>query len=169
MGLDMKKKNEAAVESIARLFDEECVVLAQVEEMQERIETAVYEKRWTDFEDAQRGLEALSARLRELEARRLALFSANGESVGPENFYLWAAALPAEPRERLMDAYRALKFKTAKIRAASRAFSGYLNEMQKVVHVFLDAAFPERRGSLYSRHGKSLGVDVRRAVLDKQF
>jgi hypothetical protein len=168
MGLDMKKKNEAA-ERIARLFDEECIVLTQVEEMQERVETAVYQKKWTDFEDAQSRLEALSARLGELEARRMALFSASGERVQAENFYLWAAALPAGERERLMEAYRALKFKTAKIRAAASAFSGYLTEMRKVVHIFLDAAFPERRGALYSRHGKSLGVDVRRAVLDKQF
>ena len=164
----MKKKNEAA-EGITRLFNEECAVLTQVEEALGRIEAAVYEKRWTDFDGAQRGLESLRAELQELEARRTALFTASGGRTINENFYLWAAALPAEDRRPLMDAYRALKFKTAAVEAANQAFSGYLNEMQRVVRVFLDAAFPERRGALYSRHGKSLGVDVRRAVLDKQF
>ncbi|MDR2467850.1 MAG: hypothetical protein LBD22_02690 [Spirochaetaceae bacterium] len=159
---------EHGAEKLCRIFDAETAVLVIIEALQHEIEAAVYNKRWIDFDNAQQRLTRESGRLEMLEAERCAIFD-DAESGREVDFYLWASAYPSEEREHLLKSYRALKRQTAKIKTANEAFSAYLEEMQRVVALFLDAAFPERRGGLYGRYGKTRGADMRRVVLDKQF
>ncbi|MDR2481378.1 MAG: flagellar protein FlgN [Spirochaetaceae bacterium] len=154
---------------ILRIFDEEFAVLVEIEELQEVVEAAVYEKKWTNFENAQNCLNKLCVQLEELEARRITLFQNQaGENTG-KNFYAWAASLPEPERTQIMNGYRKLKYKTSSIKSQNEAFGAYLNDMQIIVMGFLDAVFPERRAGIYGRQGSIRGADMRRAVLDKQF
>jgi hypothetical protein len=44
----------------------------------------------------------------------------------------------------------------------------YLNEARLLVAGFLDAAFPDRKGKIYSRRGVQVQADMRSMVLNKQ-
>ncbi|MDR2509383.1 MAG: hypothetical protein LBC77_01925 [Spirochaetaceae bacterium] len=147
---------------LIRLFERELSELLRVEELQKKVEEAVYAKSWADFEGAEKQLAVINTRLAALEEERRALFPDN---CG--NFYLWAEALEAPAREEAMNVYRALKHQAARIQSASAAFTAYIRQMRRVVGTVLDAVFPERK--LYGPYGKRRGADMRRVVLDKQF
>lgn len=161
----VQTQSGAAIESLLELFNEEIEALCELEAIQKSVENAVYEKRWTDFEVAERALEKKRAKLEVIETRRISFFDKN---IG-DNFYLWATALPKAEYKLVTEAYRGLKLEAARIRNETQAFTAYLTRMQFVVTGFLDAAFPERKKGTYGIRGKSRGTDMRSVVLDKQF
>jgi hypothetical protein len=145
------------------LFRAQIDVLKKASLVQRAAEAAVYEKKWSDFGFAVGELNELKAKLESLEAERCALFPDD------KDFYSYSSQLPRKEREDIGEWYRALKMEAAKFRFAGAAFHSYLNAMSAVTRGFLDAAFPDRRGSLYGKNGAVKSGDMRRIVLDKQF
>lgn len=150
------------------IFKEQINVLREAFRVQNALKHAVYEKKWTDFEALNQALAAALLELEQSEARRRVLFDPE-QCVSAPRFYLYAAGLPQKEREDITGAYRTLKMETAKLRLANLAFQNYIKEIGDISKSFLDAAFPDRRGSLYGRRGAIRGADMRSIVLDKQF
>ena len=162
----------AAVRALADIFNAESSILVEIGEKQKQVESAVYEKKWLDFEKTQDEMHVLQQKLKSFEVERRVLFESgllktNGRTT--ENFYLWTEALRPQERKLILDSYRALKVEGAKIEAACSAFNGYINEMRTLISGILDAAFPERRGSIYGKSGKSRSASIKSILLDKQF
>ena len=168
MNIVSKTKNAIAPE-LTRILYSEIAALGQIGELQKNIEKAVYEKQWTDFDAAAHCLAEHRTALEALEAERMSLLGCTAAQETAEDFYLWTAELAPVERDSVMDAYRALKKMTARVKTANEAFAVYLQQMQLVVSGFLDAAFPERRTAVYGREGAVRSSDMRCVVLDKQF
>jgi hypothetical protein len=65
--------------------------------------------------------------------------------------------------------YRQLKMLSAKIRYENEALEEFIGEQSARVMVFLEAMFPDRQGSFYSREGKTRKPEFRSVVLNRQF
>jgi hypothetical protein len=77
------------------------------------------------------------------------------------------ARLDEASRRELTDLYRRLKLDTLKVRLANDALSAYLSAARETLADFLNAAFPDRRGKIYSRRGAAVHSEMRSIVLDR--
>ncbi|MDR2246268.1 MAG: hypothetical protein LBE17_06305, partial [Treponema sp.] len=80
-----------------------------------------------------------------------------------------AARLPAEERKLLTGLYRNLKLAVFRVGIENTALMNYLNGIRGIVSDFIAAAFPDRKGKLYTRRGGQVHADMRSMVLDRQF
>ena len=115
-------------------------------------------REWADYDEEMAALNRLSDEFEAMEAERIALFRTMGADHFPgkdhvPSFYSLAVKLPENERRELSAMYRSLKLETLKIRAANSSFLQYLNEAKTMTAAFLEAAFPDRYGRLYSRKG----------------
>jgi hypothetical protein len=136
------------------------------------VRRAVAGRVWTDFEALMGSLARCGSDFEALEREREAAFAVlTGEdgASGEAGFYALSLRLPAEERKVFTGLYRDLKLKTLKIGIENNALTLYLNEAQGIVADFLAAAFPDRKGKRYTRHGAPLHADMRSMVLDRQF
>jgi hypothetical protein len=151
------------------VFETQIRILQEAGRIQRAVRDAVYEKKWTDFEELNRALAGAKLELEKSEAERLTVFSAENCGNSQTQFYCYAAGLPPKKREEITSAYLVLKMEAAKLRLAGLAFQNYVKELGDITKSFLDAAFPDRRGSLYGRRGAIRDADMRSIVLDRQF
>jgi hypothetical protein len=145
-----------------------CVMVTMV---RRAVETRV----WTDFEPLMGNLAHDGAEFEALEREREAAFAALAEKAGKDafpkeaGFYTLAARLPAEERKHLTELYRNLKLAVFRIGIENAALMNYLNGLRGIVSDFIAAAFPDRKGKLYTRRGGQVHADMRSMVLDRQF
>jgi hypothetical protein len=163
-------------------------VLNAEKELAERIFAIVVEVRravesraWTKFEPLVEDFARLGAEFRTLEQEREAAFAALAEKTGEngaagggadgakESFYALAARLPAEERKPLTEIYRGLKRSVFRVGIENAALTDYLNGIRGIVSDFIAAAFPDRKGRLYTRRGVQVHADMRSMVLNRQF
>ncbi|MDR1586501.1 MAG: hypothetical protein LBS57_03480 [Treponema sp.] len=145
--------------------------------LQDKVRNAVINREWTDFEDHIGELNAAGAQFAALEAEREGLFpqlrGGDGLPAGPgdekSRFYAVVSGLPAEQRNELTGIYRNLKMEAIKVRLSNEAFLAYLAEVKTTMAGFLDLAFPDRSGRIYTRHGKTVSQDMRSVVLNRSF
>jgi hypothetical protein len=158
-------------ENCVEIIDAEMRVLSAIVGVQGDLRGAVVNKKWADFEGFQDSLKAAGDKLTELEAERARLFPAEHEpgNNGSTAFYTFILRFSSEERDFLSGLYRQLKLLSAKVRYENDALNQYLGETCAVVSLFLEAAFPDRRGKLYSRHGTTRSADMRSMVLDRRF
>jgi hypothetical protein len=140
------------------------------------VRQSVIGRAWTDFEDLMGSLARNGTEFEALEREREAAFAALAEeteqgAVAPEEagFYTLAVQLPAEERKVFTELYRDLKLKTIRIGIENTALMSYLNGFRGIVSDFLAAAFPDRKGKLYTRRGAQIPADMRSLVLDREF
>jgi hypothetical protein len=150
------------------VLEEECGLLKRIDEARERIRGAVMAREWADFTQEQRNMEKIGVEFEGLEAKRMryfSLLSGGGEELP---FYALAAKLPPEERRGLTTAYRTLKLETLKTRSSNEYFVRYLGEVRTLASSFLEAAFPDRGGKLYSRKGARIPQDIRSMVVNRR-
>jgi hypothetical protein len=157
----------------AGLLAGEAEILRKIASLQEAVKTAVMNRDWADFEGLLGALREYGESFENLEKERLRFFSASEDAGsggdGWVGFYTLIARLPPAEREELSAAYRALRLETLRMRLGNEALLEYLNEARSAVAAFLEAAFPERGGKLYSRRGIHAASDMRSMVFNRHF
>ncbi|MDR2052864.1 MAG: hypothetical protein LBP80_05560 [Treponema sp.] len=141
------------------------------------VRRAVESRAWTDFEPLMGNLAQSGAEFEALEREREAAFAALAEKTGENGaafvkeagFYALAARLPPEERKALSALYRGLKMNILRVGIENTALMNYLNGLRGIVSDFIAAAFPDRKGRLYSRRGGQVHADMRSMVLNRQF
>ncbi len=162
--------NANLVARCADILRQETALLERLAAAQEVVRNAVFAREWTDLETMLARLAAYGGEFELLEAERARIFSefASGssdrESVG---FYALASRLGAAERRELTELYRRLKLDALKVRLANDALTTYLADARGTLSDFMDAAFPDRKGKIYSRRGKTVHPEMRSIVLDR--
>jgi hypothetical protein len=162
-------------------FYEQCVLilgreleaLKQIGALQNIIGEAVSSREWTDFEAHNQALNALGFEFEALEAERAGLLlemgAASGEGDEKSRFYALISRFSPEPRDELAGLYRNLKLETMRIRMANERLIDFLAGAKTLMAGFLEAAFPERAGRLYTPQGTQAAADLRSVVLNRHF
>jgi hypothetical protein len=167
-------------EKYADILKREIEILGRISSMQELVRNAVVNREWMDFESLLEKMHDQGNEFKLLEAERMGLFAESapekdcggaalrktGETV---NFYALISRFSEDRQKELGELYRKLKLETLKTRMASDALLRYLNEGRSVMAAFLEAAFPDRKGKLYSRWGRQIQADMRSMVLNRSF
>ncbi len=147
---------------------QETALLEQLACAQETVRRAAFSRDWTKLDDQLVRLAEYGKEFELLEAERARIFSLlSGEGQGPAGFYALASRLEPSERKELTELYRKLKLETLKVRLANDALSSYLSEARTTVSGFLEAAFPDRKGKMYSRRGAPVHSEMRSIVLDR--
>jgi hypothetical protein len=160
--------NEKSTKSVKAMNNVQLTVILKREndlldiilETQENARNAVLSRTWTDFESQQKMLETIADQFRSLEHERETLFPEQN------NFYRAIATIDSKERTQLSELYRDIKFKTMRIKFNGESLLRYLEEAQKTVHMFVEAAFPDRRGTMYGKKGTQISADMRSLIVD---
>jgi hypothetical protein len=149
------------------LFAEEIRILEAIEKAQETMKCAVTARKWVNFEMQAEELNLLGERFEALERERAKIFPAHYRGAEAPAIYTLIAGLPAERRSRFTECYRQIKMHLFRIKLANESLLAYIAEARSTVGDFLEAAFPDRKGRLYSRQGAHVHSDMRSMVLDR--
>ena len=157
----------ALIPACAAILRREIALLERLAAAQEVVRQAVFGRDWTDLEAMLGRLDAYSREFGAMEAERVETFRVLGGRRDGGDFYAVIARLPETERRLLADLHRRLKLDALKVRLANDALTNYLAEARSTVGAFLEAAFPDRRGKLYSRRGTAVPAEMRSLVLDR--
>jgi hypothetical protein len=167
------------MEKYADILKREIEILGKISSIQDLVRTAVVKREWVDFESLLAGMHEQGSEFELLEAERAGIFAdivpeksrgqASEQDAEALNFYTLISRFPEDKRKELGELYRKLKQEALKTRMANDALLRYLNEGRTVIAAFLEAAFPDRKGKLYSRWGKQIRTDMRSMVLNRSF
>jgi hypothetical protein len=163
-------------EGCSSILERETYLLREIESMQKLVWDAVISREWTDFEAHMARLNDFSVEFEALETERveiLAKFQGNvpqGQNYGEETrFYALVSGFPDAERAELTNKYRDLKKETIRVRISNDTLLTYLAGAKATVTGFLEAAFPDRKGRVYSRRGTAVPADMRSMVLNHRF
>jgi hypothetical protein len=167
----------AECENCVSVLNAETELAGKICAMVAMVRQAVETRAWTDFELLMENLARGGAEFEALEREREAVFAAlaeknggGGEASAKEGgYYALAARLPADERDLLSGLYRNLKLAIFRVGIENSALANYLNGVRGIVSDFIAAAFPDRRGKLYTRRGGQAHADMRSMVLNRQF
>jgi len=153
--------------------------------IQKKIQDAVLNREWTDFEGHFSAMSALEGKIAALEDEREGLFlelmtaqerkPSHGKEKSPAlddakgRFYAMTAHLPVEQRNDLTAIYRSLKLEALKLRMANDILMNYLGSVKASLTDFFELAFPDRGGKMYTPRGTHLSHDMRSMVLNRRF
>ena len=161
---------ENLVARCADVLRQETALLERFAAAQEVVRTAAFARDWANMEPLLARLGEYGDEFELLEAERARVFAELSDgSREPIGFYSVAARLDPVSRRDLTELYRRLKLDTLKVRLANDALSSYLASARETLSGFLDAAFPDRRGKIYSRRGSAIHPEMRSIVLDRSF
>jgi hypothetical protein len=149
----------------------ETELMKQIASLQSEVWNAVINRVWTDFEAQIRAINTLSAEFDALESEREALLPAfyHDNNRFDAGFYALVAEFPDELRNKLTEVFRELKMETIRVRISNDNLLSYLTEMKATITGFLEMAFPDRMGRLYSRQGTQIPQDMRSMVLNQHY
>lgn len=169
----MKSEFEILGERLSGIIEKEAGTFRKISSIQSLIRQAVENHEWADFEKYMAEIDALGAEFEGLEAEREELLEqamGNLPISGEKNrFYALISTFPGELRNRLADIYRDLKQEALRIRLFNESFARYLTEARALAEAFLEAAFPERWGKLYSRQGKAAPSQMQSVLFNECF
>ena len=147
--------------------------------IQKKIQNAVVNREWTDFEGHFTAMNALENEIAALENEREGLFlefeSSQGKKLYPDlndakgRFYNMTAHLPAQQRNDLTAIYRSLKLEVLRLRMSNDVLMNYLGSVKASLTDFFELAFPDRGGKMYTPRGTHLSHDMRSMVLNRRF
>lgn len=153
------------------ILQKEIALLERLGAAQDVISQAVFSRDWTDLDALFARLDEYNTEFETLEKERARLFSElNNELVGKQEkigFYALASRLDPERRRQITDLYRRLKLDVLKIRLMNENLHQYITTNRMIISDFLHAAFPDRKGKLYSRQGREIHAEMRSIVLDR--
>jgi hypothetical protein len=147
----------------------EIELLAKIPPLQNLIRDAIVNREWADYEALMESVGKIGERFGALEAKRETLAARLSGGNGQEHFYAWTARLPERERNTLTTLYRNLKMETLQIKLSNDTLMEYLKEARSAVSGILESAYPERRGTLYTRDGTSADPDMKSVVLNRHF
>jgi hypothetical protein len=139
------------------LLKKELRRVARMALMQRRVRDAVRERKWLEFDVLNNELDRCGASLKALEQKRSAICGAVG---GSRSFYTMTRSFPLDERRRVNTLYRGLKKQMLGLRMANSALQFYIRESRALAQDFIGAAYPQARGSLYTRRGLSLEPEM---------
>jgi hypothetical protein len=137
------------VNGLDAILEAELSLLGDVGAMQERVKAAVEKREWAAFETYNRRIDEAAGRLAELEAARQN--SADGVT------------------SKTAELKRGLKTEINQIRGTGEVIARYLDEQRTLVGGFIEALYPEKRGTIYSRGGKRADADMRSLVFNEAY
>jgi len=149
------------------VLQKEIGLLEQIPPLQGKIRDAVVKREWANYEALMGSLAEIGASFEALDAEREALYKTLADGEEPESFYAWTARLPAKEREEISTLYRALKMITLQIRITNDTLMEYLREAKSAIAGFLERAYPDRRGKIYSRRGTEREADMRSVMINR--
>jgi hypothetical protein len=159
-------------ETCILILKQEIILMEKITSLQILVRNAVVNREWVDFETFLNSLGEVSNDFESLEFERERIFSVfagrTGSKDEPAGFYSLASQLPNQERRELTELYRRLKLESIRIRLANDSLMVYLTEARTTVAGFLEAAFPDRKGRLYSRRGTQIPSDMRSMVLNQR-
>lgn len=162
-----------SIEECVYILRQETALLERLAAAQEVVRNAVFAREWTDLESMLARLDGYGREFEALERERSRIFaeilSAWGSERDTVGFYTLVTRLPEDRRREITDLYRRLKLDTLKVRLANDALTHYLTDARATVASFLEAAFPDRKGKMYSRRGTQVHSEMRSIVLDRSF
>jgi hypothetical protein len=168
----METVRESGVfERFSSVLRQEAGLLTKIASLQRQVWETVLNRVWENFEGLMGSLDSLGAEFRVLEQERAGLMEEfGGEGLREdESFYRLASRLPGGEGKELAGLYRNLKSETLRVRIANDNLLDYLGEAKATVNGFLEAAFPDRKGKVYSRQGALIPADMRSMVLNQSF
>ncbi|AEJ19260.1 flagellar export chaperone FlgN [Gracilinema caldarium] len=170
--LDVTYTDTKVYECIA-LLQKEIALLERLAFAQDVVSQAVCSRDWTDIDALFKRLDEYNKEFDALEKDRSQLFIELSQALGFDQekpgFYVLATRLDPENRRQMTDLYRRLKLDVLKIRLSNDTLQHYIATNRAVISEFLQAAFPDRKGKLYSRHGREIHAEMRSIVLDRSF
>jgi hypothetical protein len=131
------------------LLEAELALLVTIGAAQSKVKEAVEKREWAAFEMYNQEIEKTTVRFAELEAAR----QSSTDAVTPKTTEL----------------KRCLKAEINKIRWTGDAIERYLEEQRALTDAFIEAIYPEKRGTIYSRYGKRASADMRSLVLNQVY
>jgi hypothetical protein len=152
-----------------RLLRDELKSLHEISALQEKVNTAVRNHKWADYEQLMHTMKALGLKIEKQETARFELMQKTGRRGAELQFYAFAARFPVKERYELTRVYRALKLQAGRIRSTNNALHDFLYAQISLVSGILEAAFPDRRGMFYGRYGNTRRADMRSVVLNRVF
>lgn len=168
--LEMTKSDRKSYECIS-ILQQEIALLERLAAAQDVVSQAVFSRDWSDLDALFKRLDGYNKEFDTLEWQRTMIFEELGQELGFVNerlgFYAIATRLEPEIRRQMTDLYRRLKLDVLRIRLANENLQHYITSNRMVISEFLKAAFPDRKGKLYSRHGKEIHSEMRSIVLDR--
>jgi hypothetical protein len=165
----------------SRVLNRETELLKGIEAAQKQVREAVVKREWADFEKLQAQIGRIGAELEGLEGERKALFYGQaplGGGNSPETpetsgineeigFYRFIAGLPPAEQRDLAEQYRELRTAGLKVRINNDNLLAYIAGIKASMSAFIESAFPDRRGRVYSRNGAVVPQDMRSMVLNR--
>ena len=157
----------------------ECELVVNAVVIQEKIQKAVENRKWTIFEENMGAMNSIEDKLHEMELEREKLFnvyetilhqksfSENLDAKG--RFYKLVSVLSEAERNELTAIYRSLKIEALKLKIANDTLMTYITGIKATLNDFFELAFPERAGKTYSNQGTQLSHDMRSMFLNAQF
>jgi hypothetical protein len=158
VGLDMYRL-------CSRVLEREIEVLRGIGEAQKQVWEAVVKREWTDFDSILSMIGRTAAELEGLEGDRQDLFHGD-DKTDETGFYRLIAPLPLEARRELTAKYRELKMAALRIRINNENLLAYISGIKATMSAFIESAFPDRKGRVYSRSGMVAPPDMRCMVLN---
>jgi hypothetical protein len=166
--VEAMKKHTNLVTRCADILKKETALLECLAATQEVVRTSVFARDWTDLDAMLSRLDLYGKEFEQLEIERASVFGELGGNAGESaGFYALVSRLDVTARKELADLYRKLKLDTLKVRLANDALSTYLSDARATLAGFLEAAFPDRRGRIYSRRGAQVHPEMRSIVLNR--
>lgn len=168
--LEMTKVDRESYECIS-LLQKEIALLERLGAAQDVVSEAVFARDWTDMDALFKRLDEYGVEFEALEKERARIFEELGRDLGFEQerpgFYALTTRLNPEIRRQMTELYRRLKLDVLKIRLANENLNRYIAANRMLISEFLQATFPDRKGKLYSRHGREIHSEMRSIVLDR--
>ena len=147
----------------------EIELLEKIPPLQTMIRDAVIKREWADYEVLMESISEIGSKFEVLEVERETMFKSLQVGDEPESFYTWTAKLPKNAQEEMSGLYRKLKMITLQIRISNDTLMEYIREARAAVSGFLERAYPERRGKMYSRKGIEREADMRSVMVNRSF
>jgi hypothetical protein len=154
----------------SQVLGREIEALRGIGEAQKQVWEAVVKREWTDFDALLSLIGRTAAGLEGLEGERKALFAGTPGFFGARDeesgFYRFIASLPPEDHQELAGKYRELKMAALRIRLNNENLLVYISGIKAAMSAFIESAYPDRKGRLYSRNGAAAPQDMRCMVLN---
>jgi hypothetical protein len=135
---------------------------------QKHLQELIGKRQWTRLQAQIDELKSLATRVEALEDRRVSSYQKLKRSLGgstpgspeaqrreSERFEEIVTRLPAADRDELFGLYRQLKLAVIRVKGNAGLLGFYLRSLSGTVQKVLEELFPHRRGTIYSRSGRS--------------
>jgi hypothetical protein len=158
-----------AIDQLTEALHREVELLEAIAEDEKRLHSLLSNRDWVELERCLSRLNSLSGDVLQAEDRRNTAYErlrSTLEVEEDERFYDVLERLPVEERSELSELYRRLKVAVIQVRSVTGGIDTYVTESTQTMRSVLEELFPEQKGKIYSRSGRSNRADERAIVLD---